>query len=117
MAVILSARLELVNNDPTLEHVVTHLLWPSMAVILSALLELVNNDPTLEHCRNTSTMAFCGSDSVSSFIVNNDPTLEHVVTHLLWPSVAVILSARLELVNNDPTLEHVVTHLIGLLWR
>ena len=46
MAVILSARLELVNNDPTLEHVVTHLQWPSVAVILSARLELVNNDPT-----------------------------------------------------------------------
>ena len=67
VAVILSARLELVNNDPTLEHFVTHLLWPSVAVILSAHSELVNNDPTLEHCRNTSTMAFCGSDSVSSF--------------------------------------------------
>ena len=47
--------------------VVTHLLWPSVAVILSARLELMNNDPTLEHCRTTSTMAFNGSDSVSSF--------------------------------------------------
>ena len=44
---ILSARLELVNNDPTLEHCRTHLQWPSVAVILSARLELVNNDPTL----------------------------------------------------------------------
>ena len=50
--------------------VVTHILWPSMAVILSARLELVNNDPTLEHCRNTSTIAFCGSDSISSFRVS-----------------------------------------------
>ena len=42
--------------------------------------------------------SFCGG--------YNDPTLEHVVTHLQWPSVAVILSARLELVNNAGKLHH-----------